>query len=132
MCEERRGTIGRSDMSGKTPAKIWNVNLSNIQFGIVLIAGLIAIMGVVVTATSSAISWMHSSAEDHIQQDLRREVHPPAGILFEATRAQIAAHKAETEGRIIKMEKRQIRTDVMVESIYRKVTGQNPPDQIPE
>ena len=130
MCEERRATIGRSDMSGKTPARIWNVNLSNVQFGLVLICGLLAIMGVVVTSASTAISWMHESAESHIQYDLRREVQPPAGIIYEATKKQILERQGETNLRMIEMEKKQIRIDVMVETIYEKITGRKAPREI--
>lgn len=130
MCDEKRSTISSTDMSGKEPRRVWSINLNNMQFGLGLIIAFLSVLALIVGATSSAINWMHSSAEDHIQQDLRREVQPPAGVIYKATKAQIDAHKRESEARLVTMEKRQIRLNIMVTELYHKIIGTPPPQEI--
>ena len=124
MCDERRAKFTKTDFSGETPKQVSSFNLSNIMIYksfIVLAITVIAATwgaGVIIANIMSSVAQVNfehrvdAALEDDgdicrkIQQEIAREVEPNKDRLR--------------------------RIENMLDPMYKKLTGDDPPPRIPE
>lgn len=127
MCEDRRPTIGVTNMEGKEPKRVFSLNLTETKFVLSLLVLVVAFLGIL----SGGADWMDARADSQCGVRISKELTPPAGSISnaigDAVNDHTAAARLEAMQAAQDFDQRLQRVEFVVELLYEETTGRKPP-----